>query len=69
MHDKIERRWLTQKEAAQRIGVTDRTIRNLIARGALKGYRVRGSRAIRIDRHELDSLLTPIPAGGGSDVA
>jgi excisionase family DNA binding protein len=55
------RRWLTQAEAADELGVTDRTIRNLIRRGQLTGYRL-GSRAVRVDRLELESLLRPIPA-------
>jgi excisionase family DNA binding protein len=64
------RRWLTQAEAADRLAVTDRTIRNYIARGHLRGYRIRGSRAIRLDLAEVDALVRPIPsaassAGGG----
>lgn len=55
------RRWLTQAEAAQYLGVTDRTIRNLIARGEIRGYRL-GSRTIRIDAHELDATLRLIPS-------
>lgn len=60
------RRWLTQLEAAERIGVTDRTIRNMIARGELKGRRIGQSRMIRIDAQELDALLRPIPAASSS---
>lgn len=61
----IQRRWLTQAEAAERLGVTDRTIRNLISRGDLRGYRLGKSRTIRIDVHELDAVLRPIPTAGG----
>ncbi len=60
------RRWLTQAQAGERIGVTDRTIRNLVARGELKGYRLGSGRTIRIDADELDALLRPIPAVGGA---
>lgn len=60
------RRWLSQAEAAEYIGVTDRTIRNYIARGTLKAHRIRGARFIRIDREELDSLLAPIPTVGAA---
>lgn len=60
------RRWLDQAEAAEYLGVTDRTIRNYIARGVLPGRRIRGSRLIRIDREDLDQLLRPIPAGGAA---
>lgn len=63
------RRWLSQAEAAEYLGVTDRTIRNYIARGQLKGCRVRGSRLVRVDRAELDAMLRPIPAAGGDRLA
>ncbi|MEI2713400.1 MAG: helix-turn-helix domain-containing protein [Nocardioides sp.] len=56
------RPWLSQAEAADYIGVTDRTIRNYIARGLLPARRVRGSRLIKIDRADLDNMLTPIPS-------
>lgn len=55
------RRWLTQVEAADYLGVTDRTIRNLIRRGQLTGYRL-GGRSVRIDQHDLEALLRPIPS-------
>jgi excisionase family DNA binding protein len=63
------RPWLSQQEAAEYLGVSDRTIRNYIARGQLNAHRIRGSRAIRIARTELEALLRPIPAGGGPDAA
>jgi len=55
--------YVTIAEAADYLAVTPRTIRNLIARGDLTGYRL-GARAIRVDRAELDALLTPIPTAG-----
>lgn len=57
-----DRRWLSQAQAAEYLGVTDRTIRSYVARGTLKANRVRGSRLIRIDRAELDALMRPIPS-------
>lgn len=60
------RRWLNQTEAAEYLGVTDRTVRNYIARGLLPGHRVRGSRLVRIDRADLDAMLRPIPTAGGA---
>jgi len=64
------RRWLSQAAAAEHLGVTDRTIRNYVARGTLKGYRLKGSRLIRVDLNEVDALLRPIPTanGGGRNV-
>lgn len=58
-------RWDSIADAAEHLGVSEKTIRNYIARGTLPAYRL-GNRAIRIDRRDLDALLTPIPAGGGA---
>jgi excisionase family DNA binding protein len=63
----LSSRWLSQAEAAEQIGVTDRTIRNYIARGLLPAHRVRGSRVLRIRQVDLDALLVRIPTTG--DVA
>lgn len=57
-----DRRWLSQQEAAEYLGVTDRSLRNYVARGDLRRHRVRGSRLIRFDRSDLDGLLTPLGA-------
>lgn len=59
------RRWLSQAEAAEYLGVTDRTIRNYIRRGDLRGYRM-GTKSVRVDLNELDELLRPIPTVGGA---
>lgn len=59
-------RYVAIADAADYLSVTDRTIRNYIARGFLTGYRI-GPRSIRVDLRELEELLTPIPTvGGGS---
>ncbi|WP_420111543.1 helix-turn-helix domain-containing protein [Pseudactinotalea sp.] len=57
-------RYVTLSDAADYLSVTERTIRNFIARGELTGYRV-GTRAIRVDLRELEAMLTPIPTVGG----
>lgn len=56
------RRWLNQAEAADYLGVTERTIRRYISIGALTGRQLPGSRLIRLDRHELDAALKPVPS-------
>lgn len=58
--------FLTQSQAAEYIGVTDRTIRAYIARGTLPARRIKGSRLVRIRRSDLDELLRPIPSAGGA---
>lgn len=60
------RRWLSQQEAAEYLGVTDRTIRAYVRSGALKGRRLKGSRLMRIDRLEIDKALRPVPSGSAS---
>lgn len=63
------RRWLTQAEAAEQIGVTERTLRSYIAKGHLPASRIRGSRLVRIDQADVDALLLPIPTIGGGRIA
>lgn len=58
----MSRRFATQQQAARYLGCTDRTIRNKIAEGVLTGYRVPGSRAIRVDLNQIDQLMTAMPA-------
>lgn len=59
------RRWLSQQEAAEYLGVTDRTMRNYTRTGAVRGRRLPGSRLIRYDRHEIDRALRPVPTAAG----
>lgn len=63
------RDWLTLAEVAEHLAFTERTVRNMIRRGDLRAYRVRGSRAVRIKAREVDAVLRPIPALGGGRVA
>lgn len=51
---------ISQKAAAERLGVTEQSIRRYIAAGDLNGYRL-GRRAIRVNAQEVDALLIPIP--------
>lgn len=52
------RRYAKIKEAAEYLGVTDRTIRQMVADGRLTGYRS-GPRLVRIDLTELDAAMRP----------
>lgn len=55
-------------DAAELNGVCTKTLRRMIARGELTGYRL-GKRIILVDLDELDALLRPIPSAGGGHVA
>lgn len=63
------RRWLSQNEAADYLGVSPRTIRNYIARGFLPASRIKGSRLARIDAADLEAMLRSIPTVGGGQRA
>ena len=54
----------TIAQVAQAYGVSTKTVRRLISRGDLHAYRL-GSRLIRVDLNEAESLLRPIPTAGG----
>ena len=58
--NKSVRRLESISSAAEYLGVADKTIRRMISRGDITGYRA-GPRLIRVDRNELDALLRPIP--------
>jgi excisionase family DNA binding protein len=51
-------------DAAELLRVHNRTVRNLIARGVLTGYRIAGTRSIRVDMNEVAALAKPIPTAG-----
>ncbi len=52
------RRYGKISEAAEYLGVTDRTIRQMIADGRLTGYR-NGNRLVRVDLNEVDAAMQP----------
>ena len=58
------RKYATLKQAAEYIGVTDRTIRQMIADGRITGYR-NGPRLIRVDLNEIDDAVMQ-PFGGAT---
>lgn len=57
-HHLARRRYIKITEAAKYLGVTDRTIRQMIADGRLTGYRS-GSRLVRVDLNEIDAAMRP----------
>jgi excisionase family DNA binding protein len=57
------RRYGSIADAAEYLGVTPRTIRQMIADGRLTGYR-NGPRLIRVDLNEVDAAMEPF--GGGA---
>jgi excisionase family DNA binding protein len=54
-------RYVSLATAAEYLEMTEAGVRKFIAEGRLTGYRV-GKRSIRVDLHEVDALLVPIPA-------
>lgn len=54
-------RLITQQAAADMLGVTDRSIRNMISRGVITGYRIPGVRAVRVDKDQIVGKLRAIP--------
>lgn len=53
------RKWASIQQAAEHLGVTDRTIRQWIADGRLRGYRAHGAKLIRLDLNEVDAAMRP----------
>lgn len=51
------RRWISVQEAADYLGVNERTIRQMIADGRLVGYR--NKTFIRLDLNEIDAAMRP----------
>jgi excisionase family DNA binding protein len=59
----VGNRWVSLADAAERVGVTTRTLRRWIAAGTLPASRV-GPRLVRVNLDDLEALLRPIPAAG-----
>lgn len=55
--------YLTLEQAAERLAVSPRTIRRLVASGHVRAYRI-GGRLLRIDPASLEASLRPIPTTG-----
>lgn len=58
--------WLSLEEAAQQLGVSDRTVRRYIRDGRLPAFTLGGQRLIRIRAEDLATLFVPVdPKGFG----
>jgi len=64
MTTKTRREFETLSSAAQRTGLSIRTLRRRIASGDLAAYRS-GPRVIRVDPDDVDLLLVRIPTARG----
>lgn len=53
-----QRRYAKLADAAEYLGVTTRTVRQMIADGRLTGYRC-GRRLVRVDLNEIDAAMQP----------
>jgi excisionase family DNA binding protein len=62
----MPRRGESIESAAQRWELNPRTIRRMIARGQIIGYRVGGNKLLRVDPAEVDAAMTPVPTVGGA---
>ena len=58
-----QRRYASIAEAAEYVGLHDRTIRRWILDGRLTGYRL-GTKLLRVDLNEVDRLFKPVTAAG-----
>lgn len=54
----VAREWITIQQAADYLGLTERSVRAMITDGRLRGYR-NGRRVIRLDRLEVDAAMAP----------
>lgn len=51
--------YITQKQAAAYLGITDRTVRTMIADGRLRAYKL-GPQVIRLRLDEVEAALQPV---------
>jgi excisionase family DNA binding protein len=56
-------RWLTINEIAEQIGVTTKTVHNLIDRGELPASKIGQTRMVRVAADDVDALMRRVPAG------
>lgn len=56
-------RWASLEDGAGYAGIGLRTLRDMIARGEITGYRL-GSKLVRVDLNEIDAAMKPITGWG-----
>jgi excisionase family DNA binding protein len=54
---------LSNREVAEALGVTCRSVRNYVKRGLLQPYRIRSSNRLRFKTEDVLKLLEPVEAG------
>ncbi len=57
-----QRRYVPIEDAAKYLSVSTSTVRRMISRGELQGYRVGKGRLLRVDMGEVQSLAREIPS-------
>lgn len=57
--------YVSVRDAAKLLGVTDKTFRGYIADGLVPAYRV-GPKFVRVREDDLDALVRPIPTAAAS---
>lgn len=57
------RRYASVADAAAYLGVTDRTIRQMVPDGRLTGFRGLGARVLSVDLNQIDAMMESGEAG------
>lgn len=58
-------RYLSMETVAERLEMSVRSVRRLVASGDLRAVRI-GKRALRIRERDVEAILRPIPTAGGA---
>lgn len=56
LRERLERRWITVREAAEHLSVSTSLMYNLLANGDVKGAKI-GDKAVRVDRLSLERYV------------
>jgi excisionase family DNA binding protein len=61
----MKNRYITTYQAAEYLGVTDRTIRNMVTDGRLKAYKL-GYKIYRLRLDEIEAAMKPVDGNGAA---